>query len=79
MKVVISNKSKIGLGKVVVDTHNKVTKVNFSRVAKVSSILLNDLADVSVVGQKNGDVLVFDANTNNYIIETIPNVDGGIY
>lgn len=37
---------------------------------------LKELSDVSANNAANGDVLVYDANTNKYIPETI-NIDGG--
>ena len=67
MKVILSN------------NNNKIAKVNFSRIAKVASVRLHDLRDVSTAGQKDGDVLVFHTNTNSYYIETLPDIDGGIY
>jgi hypothetical protein len=79
MKVVLSNKSKVGLGKVVVDTHNKIAKVNFTKAPVAGPLGLGDLNNVNVSGQRNGDVLVFNANTNSYIIETLPDIDGGIF
>ena len=79
MKVVLSNKSKVGIGRIVVDTNNKITKVNFSKVAKTGPVGLRDLYDVNRSGQQDGDVLVFVGNTSSYSIETLPKIDGGIF
>ena len=77
MKVVLSNKSKVGLGKVVVDTHNKIAKVNFTKAPVAGPTALRNLTDVDVSHQKVGDVLVFDGS--KYVIETLPDIDGGIF
>jgi hypothetical protein len=81
MKIVISNKSKIGLGQVVVNNKNLIGKVNFSRIARVITNVhtLASIGDVNVIGQRDGDVLVYNANTNTYNIQTLPNIDGGIF
>jgi len=81
MNVIISNRSKIGLGQVKVTTNNPIGKVNFGKVAKIApgTIFLSSLSDVSEVGQQDGDVLVYNANTNTYAIETLPDIDGGIF
>jgi hypothetical protein len=79
MNVVISNRSKIGLGKVVVTKNNPIGKVNFSKVARVGSVALTDLTDVSTAGQKDGDVLVYHTDTSSYIIQTLPKLDGGFF
>lgn len=72
MKVIISNKSKIGIGHVVVDNRNKITKINFSKIAKVGAVGLKDLYDVDRSTQQNGDVLAYNANTNSYYFESLP-------
>jgi len=79
IKVVLSNKSKVGLGKINVDTRNKISEVNFTKAPVAGPTALRNLTDVSVVGQKNGDVLVFDATRNSYVVETLPDIDGGIF
>jgi hypothetical protein len=81
MNIVISNKSKIGLGRVKVTNNNPIAKVNFGKIAKITpgSILLSTLGDVNVTDQKNGDVLVYNSDTNSYYIETLPDIDGGTF
>lgn len=79
MNVIISNRSKIGIGQVVVTKNNPIAKVNFNRVAKVSSVALDDLYDVNHSARQDGDVLVYHSNTSSYYIQTIPAVDGGIF
>ncbi len=63
--------------KVIVNKNGGST-VNFSKVARVV-VGLNDLYDVNHTGRQSGDVLVFDANTNTYIVETLQKIDGGVY
>lgn len=80
MNVIISNKSKLGLGQVKVSTNNTVGKVNFSKISKlVGTLGLEQLNDVDTSVQKNGSVLVYNAANNNYIIETLPGIDGGVF
>ncbi len=66
MKVVVSNKNNVG-------------RVVFNKIAKVGSVQLSSLTDVNASGQQNGDVLVYNANTNTYIVQTLPKVDGGAF
>jgi len=66
MKVVVSNKNNVG-------------RVVFNKIAKVGSVQLSSLTDVNASGQQNGDVLVYNANTNTYVVQTLPNVDGGAF
>lgn len=81
MQVVISNKSNLSSSpsRIVVSNNNKVGRVTFGKIAKVDSIGLEDLYNVVIAGQQNGDVLVYQANTNTYNIKTLPNVDGGTF
>lgn len=79
MKVVISNKSKLGLKQVVVTKNNPIAKVNFSKVSRIASMSLSQLNDVSAAGAQDGDVLVFNQANNTYIVEVLPKIDGGIY
>lgn len=65
--------------KIVVNNRNNVGRVTFNKIAKVGSIQLASLTDVDVAGQQNGDVLVYNANTNTYVLQTLPNVDGGAF
>jgi uncharacterized secreted protein with C-terminal beta-propeller domain len=79
MKIVISNKSKLGLGHVIVSKKNPIAKVNFSRIARINNFPVSGLTDVSDINKTDGAVLVYSANTNSYFIETLPAIDGGIY
>lgn len=66
MRVVVSNKNNIG-------------RVTFNKVARAASINLSELSDVVTAGKQDGDVLVYQANTNTYNIKTLPKVDGGLF
>lgn len=66
MKVIVSNKNKVG-------------RVTFNKVAQVGTIGLAQLNDVSVAGQTEGDVLVYQSNTSTYVLKSLPKVDGGTY
>lgn len=83
MKVVISNKSKLGNpSKVVISNKNNVGRVIFGKITKIdpnSPIRLEWLDNVDVSGQKDGDVLVYDASSSMYKIETLPRLDGGFF
>jgi len=65
--------------KIVVANRNNVGRVTFNKIAKVGSIQLASLTDVNTAGQQNGDVLVYNANTNTYVLQTLPRVDGGAF
>lgn len=65
--------------KIVVANRNNVGRVTFNKIAKVGSIQLASLTDVNTSGQQNGDVLVYNANTNTYVLQTLPRVDGGAF
>ena len=65
--------------KIVVNNRNNVGRVTFNKIAKVGSIQLTSLTDVDIAGQQNGDVLVYNANTNTYVLQTLPRVDGGAF
>jgi hypothetical protein len=65
--------------KVVVSNRNNVGRVTFTKIAKVGAIQLGSLTDVNTSGQQNGDVLVYNANTNSYFVQTLPRVDGGAF
>ena len=66
MQVVVSNKNKVG-------------RVTFNKVARVSSISLDELNNVIAAGPQEGDVLVYQSNTNTYVVKSLPKVDGGTY
>jgi len=65
--------------KVVVSNRNNVGRVTFTKIAKVGAIQLSSLTDVNASGQQDGDVLVYNANTNTYIVQTLPKIDGGAF
>jgi hypothetical protein len=65
--------------KVVVSNRNNVGRVTFGKVAKLGSVSVNDLSNFITTGQQDGDVLVYQANTDTYNIKTLPKVDGGIF
>ena len=78
MNVVISNRSKAGIGKVEVSSNNQVGQVNFSKIAKlVGTLSLEQLSDVSTVGQTDKSFLVYNAANNNYMF--ISTLDGGMF
>ena len=80
MDIVISNKSKLGLGQVKVTNENPIAKVNFSKVSKlVGHVALADLTDVVASNPQNGDTLVYNSLTQKYVIQTLPLIDGGIF
>jgi hypothetical protein len=66
MKITVSNKNKVG-------------RVTFNKIAQVGSIGLNQVSDVTVTGQAEGDVLVYQSNTSTYVVKSLPKVDGGTY
>ena len=81
MQVVISNKSKLTNfpNRITVSNVNRIGRVTFGKVAKLGTYGLQDLFNVVTTGQQDGDVLVYQANTNTYNIKTIPNIDGGLF
>jgi hypothetical protein len=81
MQVVISNKSKLSSSpsRITVSTVNNVGRATFGKIAKIGSVSLEQLSNVTAEGRKDGDVLVYQANTNTYNIKTLPNLDGGSF
>ena len=77
MKVTVSNKNNVG--RVTFNNKNKVGRVTFNKVAQVGSIGLGQVNDVTVTGQAEGDVLVYQSNTSTYVVKPLPKVDGGTY
>jgi hypothetical protein len=65
--------------RVVVANRNNVGRVTFNRIAKVGTVSLENLVNVVTEGKQDGDVLVYQANTNTYNIKTLPNLDGGSF
>jgi hypothetical protein len=64
MKVTVSNKNNVG-------------RVTFGKIAKVGSVQLTEISDIDITIQQDGDVLVYQANTNTYVIKTLPRINGG--
>jgi hypothetical protein len=81
MQVVISNKSKLtsAPNRIVVSNNNNIGRVIFNRIANLGSVGLQQLNNVVTTGQQEGDVLVYQANNNTYVIKTLPDVDGGLF
>lgn len=77
MRIVLKNKTGAS-NRIKVENKNNIGRVNFNRIAKLSG-KLSDLLDVNVVGQQDGDVLVYNSDTNNYVIQTLPRIDGGSF
>lgn len=87
-KIALSNENKIGQvnfknapsgASVALSNVNKIGKVAFNKVSRAGSVFFDGLGTVVTTGQQDGDVLVFQANTNTYNIKTLPNIDGGIF
>lgn len=66
MRVVVSNKNNVG-------------RVTFGKIAKVGLVNFQDIGGIITLGQQDGDVLVYQANTSTYNIKTLPKVDGGLF
>lgn len=66
MRVIVSNKNNVG-------------RVTFGKIAKVGSVEFSQIGDVVTTGEQDGDVLVYQANTNTYVVKVLPKVDGGTY
>ncbi len=81
MQVVISNKSKLtsAPNRIVVSNNNNIGRVIFNKIANLGSVGLQQLNNVVTTGQQEGDVLVYQANNNTYVIKTLPDVDGGLF
>lgn len=75
MKVVLSQ-NKI---RVAVANKNNIGKITFGGVARIGTVNLSQLGDVSVTGQQDGDVLVYQSATDSYAITTLPRIDGGYF
>lgn len=66
MRIAVSNKNVIG-------------RVTFGKIAKVGSISLESLSNVDAASKQEGDVLVYQSNTNTYVIKTLPKIDCGTF
>lgn len=67
------------------DTSTKVT-VNQRRSATVRSMgvsggaeVLSQLHDVEMTNAENGNVLVYDASRGKFVLQELPNIDGGTF
>jgi hypothetical protein len=81
MQVVISNKSRLSSSpsRITVNNVNNIGRTTFGKIAKVGQVSLENLGNVVTEGKQDGDVLVYQANTNTYNIKTLPNLDGGSF
>lgn len=86
--VKVENKNNIGRvnfdgyssRRVNVENKNNIGRVIFNKVgSRGNTTLLTQLADVNISLQQEGDVLVYNANTNSYFIKTLPRIDGGTF
>ena len=73
MKVVLSQNNL----RVAVANKNNIGRVTFGGVAKIGTVNLTQLGDVSTADQQDGDVLVYKSATDSYAITTLPRIDGG--
>lgn len=75
MKVVLAqNKLRVSVA-----NKNNIGRVTFGGVAKIGTVNLTQLGDVSTAGQQDGDVLVYQSATDSYAITTLPRIDGGYF
>ena len=81
MKVVISNKSRLvtSPSKITVNNVHNVGRVTFGKIAKLGAVGLGDITDVDISIKQDGDVLVYQSNTNTYVVKTLPGLDGGSF
>ena len=82
MQVIISNNSKLNTAPSAINVNNvnKVGRVTFGKTVKLDGdFTFSQLSDVSIVGQTDGDVLVYNANTTLYEVKTLPKIDGGTF
>jgi len=81
MQVLISNQSRLSSSpsRITVNNVNNIGRTTFGKIAKIGSVGLGQLSDVITEGKQDGDVLVYQANTNTYNIKTLPNLDGGSF
>ena len=79
MKITLKNETG---KKVTVTNNNQVGKVTFGKITKVANLALDDLNDVTTGTPQEGQVLVYQANVNGYVVKTLPItilVDGGTF
>lgn len=73
MKVALSQNNL----RVAVANKNNIGRVTFGGVARIGTVNLTQLGDVSTAGQQDGDVLVYQSSTDSYTVMTLPRIDGG--
>lgn len=75
MKVVLAqNKLRVAVA-----NKNNIGRITFGGVARVGTVNLTQLGDVSTTGQLDGDVLVYQSATDSYAVTTLPRIDGGYF
>jgi len=75
MKIKVSLKQN---RKTIIGSNTSIGRVSFSKIARVlDTVSLGQLPDVNSSVQQTGDTLVYDSNTNTYIVKTASKVDGG--
>lgn len=77
MRVIVSNNNRPN--RVSLNNTNRVGRVTFNKVAQINNMTLGNLTDVVTTGQQDGDVLVYNSNTNTYVIRTLPRIDCGLF
>lgn len=76
MKIIINNKKN--LGTVNVSQNGNIGTIKLGKVQRATTATqLGQLTDVDDSDADTGEVLVYDAANNNYVVQTIPNVNGG--
>jgi hypothetical protein len=77
MRVIVNNNNLPN--RVNLTNTNRIGRVTFNKVAQFNNMSLSNLTDVVTAGQQDGDVLVYNSNTNTYIVKTIPFIDCGFF
>jgi hypothetical protein len=70
MKITLTNRNTVG--KVVLSTGGV-------SVSSAGNNTLAGLNDVITANQADGDVVTFQANTNNYVVKPLVKADGGTF
>jgi hypothetical protein len=65
--------------KISINNQQRTTVRSVSTSALTTVTQLSQLLDVNASDPDNNEVLVYDATTQNYIIKTLPAIDGGSY
>jgi len=77
MRVIVNNNNLPN--RVSLTNTNRIGRVTFNKVAQINNMTLSNLTDVVTTGQQDGDVLVYNSNTNTYIVKTLPRIDCGFF